>query len=179
MTRIKFILEQFELQSPGQQLLDRFLIGYNHEGAFRSSEASVALFMPGGNANGLIQKRIQELGLRLAPALDDALTDADAVIFAPGIKERTQQVRGGPSFLSLLEQTLNSRPRPSNNMSLVLGSLGVCPKINTPVWETSNAPSPELWYFTRSDSAVGSPSSVADSRSNDCAINMPCRTNSR
>src|SRR5438045_4555349 len=87
MTSIAFVLDQFELQSPGQQLLDRFLIGYNQDGEFKESKAKVILFFSDAGENRLIQSRVREFGLESADSMQSALAHADSVVVAPGTRK--------------------------------------------------------------------------------------------
>jgi hypothetical protein len=87
MTRIAFVLDQFELQSPGQQLLDRFVIGYNQEGEFKRPGTTVAAFMPGSNENPLLQARKKEFRLEVAESIESALAGVDFVVIASGTKK--------------------------------------------------------------------------------------------
>jgi hypothetical protein len=87
MNRVAFILDQFELQSPGQQLLDRFLIGYKHDGEFITAPSKVVLSLPKASENPLIQARTKEFGLELADSIERAASSADALLIAPGTKK--------------------------------------------------------------------------------------------
>jgi hypothetical protein len=86
MNRIAFILDQFELQSAGQQLLDRFLIGYNADGDFRKPEAQVTVFAQESGDAKLMRQRTADFGLRVANSIDSALDGANAVVVASGSK---------------------------------------------------------------------------------------------
>jgi hypothetical protein len=87
MNRVAFILDQFELQSPGQQLLDRFLIGYKHNGEFKSAPAKVVISLPKADQISLVQSRVKDFGLEVADSLKRAVTSADAVLLAPGTRK--------------------------------------------------------------------------------------------
>lgn len=72
---IHFVIDRFELGLPGQQLLDRFLIGYTRNGVFlkppmRTISARVE------NENELLQKRVTDHGLKIGR---DA-SSADAIV---------------------------------------------------------------------------------------------------
>ena len=87
MNRVAFILDQFELQSPGQQLLDRFLIGYKHDGAFNATPAKVMLSMPKADENPMIQGRQSEFDLEIARSIESAASSADLLVLAPGTRK--------------------------------------------------------------------------------------------
>jgi hypothetical protein len=77
MRRIAFILDDFELRSPGQQLLDRFLIGS------KASDYAVIAFVPNG-ASALIKQRVADFGLEVARSIEEAVSGANGIILAPG-----------------------------------------------------------------------------------------------
>ena len=52
LRKIAFILEDFRIGSPGQQLLDRFLIGYSRDGEFRKIlDAQIAVWLVPASEN--------------------------------------------------------------------------------------------------------------------------------
>lgn len=83
------MLDEFALQTPAQQLLDRFLLGYRRDGQFHrvaglrvvAHLAADATTTAGENAE--LSRRIADHGLRLAPTLADSLRTADAVVLVP------------------------------------------------------------------------------------------------
>ncbi len=85
LKRIAFLLEEFVLPSPAQQILDRFLIGFPAQGEFRPSRVSVAVWAD-QSAGGLLQQRKDDFGLIIAQHPADALRDADAVVVAGSAK---------------------------------------------------------------------------------------------
>jgi len=82
LRKITFVVEEFGVGTPAQQLLDRFLIGYPHEGAFRKLEGCrVALHLaPPEAADAEITRRVQDFGLDRESNLERAIADADAVV---------------------------------------------------------------------------------------------------
>jgi hypothetical protein len=90
MKKVAFILDGFELQSPGQQLLDRFLMGWSENGAFRSGAGKVVLWMSSGGESPLVQRRVKEFGLELASSLETAVAEANLTIIAPGTTKLPQ-----------------------------------------------------------------------------------------
>jgi hypothetical protein len=85
LKRIAFLIEEFVLPSPAQQLLDRFLIGFPTQGEFRPSRVSVAVWADQSTAD-LLQRRKDDFGLIIAERPEDALRDADAVVVAGSAK---------------------------------------------------------------------------------------------
>ena len=68
--KLQFISDQFELRTPVQQLLDRFLIGYPHRGAFHKPDCQITLVMPEKNA--LVERRMKDYGLHWQPEASGA-----------------------------------------------------------------------------------------------------------
>lgn len=68
--KLLFVADEFKLRAPVQQLLDRFLIGYPHHGAFHRPECEVVLATPQSNVE--IERRIKDHGLRRQPEADQA-----------------------------------------------------------------------------------------------------------
>ena len=114
--RIVFIADEFKLRTPVQQLLDRFLIGYPHAGAFHRHGCDITLVTPEKNVD--IERRMKDFSLRwqTEPA------DADgAMIFTGRSGDRRYErcfVYGGTSGVAgtsvrgawLLPQITLARP---------------------------------------------------------------------
>ncbi len=85
LNKIVFVLDEFALKTPGQQLLDRFLAGYPRDGKFhRPSDARViAHFTQKANA-AAIEQRVRDFGLIVEPDLNKALADADGALLFTG-----------------------------------------------------------------------------------------------
>jgi hypothetical protein len=84
MRKIAFILEEFAIPSPGQQLLDRFLIGYPREGQFhRVQDAEISLCLLGSQSASVkeaLQARVRDFGLKLTESAEAAVANADASV---------------------------------------------------------------------------------------------------
>jgi hypothetical protein len=81
MKKIAFVVEDFVLRSPAQQLLDRFLIGYARDGEFRRLEGCrVAVHLAGGRESPEIEQRQKDFGLARETELARAVADADAAV---------------------------------------------------------------------------------------------------
>jgi hypothetical protein len=75
VSHIHFVIDGFELGSPAQQILDRFLIGYTRDGVFQNPtwrRMTVQCKAP----NDLLKRRVERDGLQLS----DDVSDADAII---------------------------------------------------------------------------------------------------
>ncbi len=89
LRQITFVLDEFALQTPAQQLLDRFLLGYRRDGQFhRVAGIKVVAHLAADAAsttgeNSELSRRVADHGLRLAPTLADALRTADAIVLVP------------------------------------------------------------------------------------------------
>lgn len=83
LRQIAFVLEDFALQTPAQQLLDRFLLGYRCDGGFHKVEAIKVVAHLAGGANEELARRVAELGLTHANDVAAAVRDADAIVIVP------------------------------------------------------------------------------------------------
>jgi hypothetical protein len=85
---LAFVLEDFALQTPAQQLLDRFLFGYRRDGAFhqldgvRISAARAGDWQSPSTAPDLLRVRANETPLQLTD-LATAAREADALVIVP------------------------------------------------------------------------------------------------
>lgn len=101
LSKIAFALEDFAVPSAGQQLLDRFLIGYNLDGDFRSTGAQVVL---AGPDNAAVQSRVKDFGLKLDSDLGKAVVvvpKGDGAAPSPELTRRALSVlpRGARCFV--------------------------------------------------------------------------------
>ncbi|MBL9215197.1 MAG: hypothetical protein JNG83_06955 [Opitutaceae bacterium] len=80
--RLAFVVEEFGVPSPAQQLLDRFLVGYPWDGGFRrSQDTRVAAWLEGGAEGvGELNRRVRDFGLELGSSLPATVGGADAVL---------------------------------------------------------------------------------------------------
>ena len=83
LRKLSFLLEELQPQSPGQQLLDRFLIGYPDNGTFQTPnrETTAAYVMVSGTEPDFDQ-RPEEFGLAPARTAEAAVEGADAIVVA-------------------------------------------------------------------------------------------------
>src|SRR5262245_23381242 len=114
--KIAFIVEEFALPSPAQQLLDRFLIGYPHEGTFRRLEGcQVAIHLASAEAtNPEINRRVEDLRLTCESSVVAAVSDAAAVVIV-GREEASAPAA------ALIKGTLQNAPE--NSACFVYGAL--------------------------------------------------------
>ena len=88
LRQIAFVLEDFALQTPAQQLLDRFLLGYRRDGAFHKPDGLRVTVARAGDlqspsaAADLLQTRANEAGLQLTD-LPTAVREANALVIVP------------------------------------------------------------------------------------------------
>lgn len=81
LQRIAFIVEEFALQTPAQQLLDRLLIGYPRNGEFhRLENCHLVVHLANGGANVELERRVKDFGLVREEHLAKTVADANAVV---------------------------------------------------------------------------------------------------
>lgn len=81
--KIAFILEEFAVPSPGQQLLDRFLGGYARDGEFHKPDCEVTLALaaePDEKGREALKNRSQAFGLKVVPDVAAALAGANSMV---------------------------------------------------------------------------------------------------
>ena len=101
---LAILLENFKLGQPSQQLLDRFKIGFQHDGKWRQpGDRKVIVHVPEGEWSAELDRRASEFGLLRAPSRAAALREADAVLVVPrGLGMATNE--------ELIEETLAQLP---------------------------------------------------------------------
>jgi hypothetical protein len=88
LRHLAFVLEDFALQTPAQQLLDRFLLGYRRAGEFhkldglRITAARAGDLQPPPAASDLLRARASEAALQITD-LPTAVREADAIVVMP------------------------------------------------------------------------------------------------
>jgi len=81
LKRILFVVEEFAVPSPAQQLLDRFLIGYPRDGVVHRLEGcQVSVFSTTKEVE--LERREKDFGLVRVANLEKAAAEADAVVVA-------------------------------------------------------------------------------------------------
>src|SRR6185436_18054695 len=84
ITKIAVLADHFDLGSPAQQLLDRFLIGYPQDGEFRRiPNCRVVACELAPRADSNLTKRVADFGLTVATNIRQCVEDARAVIVVP------------------------------------------------------------------------------------------------
>src|SRR5260221_9777513 len=84
LRKITFLLEEFQVPSPAQQLLDRFLLGYPRAGKFHALdglEVSACLLL--NNSENSFGKRREDFSFRIKANPAQAVRDADAIVMVP------------------------------------------------------------------------------------------------
>lgn len=131
LTKIAFVLEDFRVPSPAQQLLDRFLIGFPDEGVFRPPPAArVSVWLPDNGAQADLDRRRTDHGLERETAFETALRGAAAWVCASGTLD-------SPPPEGMLRRTIE-RAEP--------GSAGFVPGLLAPDWKEAT----ELIHLARS-----------------------------
>jgi len=83
LQKIAFVLEEFPVPSAGQQLLDRFLIGYPRDGNLHKLEGcQIAAHLAPGADDAELRRRVTDFGLTRSDSIESAMADADATIIA-------------------------------------------------------------------------------------------------
>ena len=84
LNKLAFLLEEVSAPSPGQQLLDRFLIGHPADGAWRTPavETTVSAYLLLTGLENELERRAMEYGLVVARTAEQAARGADAVVVA-------------------------------------------------------------------------------------------------
>jgi hypothetical protein len=85
LPKVTFIIDDFKVGTPGQQLLDRFLIGYNRSGEFHSPGCAVELFQ-GKQSDDAIAARVKDFGLKIGSELNQA----EAVVFVGPVQNHLE-----------------------------------------------------------------------------------------
>src|SRR5436853_569803 len=83
LKKIAFVVEEFSVLTPAQQLLDRFLIGYPRDGTFhRIADCEVHLHIVGGmdSRNAFVEQRIADFKLVDSSSIESAVKGADAIV---------------------------------------------------------------------------------------------------
>jgi hypothetical protein len=96
LKQIAFLLENFTLASPAQQILDRFLIGFPHAGEFLPPAGRIVLSATKEPDAALIAERKAHYGLNVVASTAEALTGCDAVVVSgatAGLSAPEQLVR--------------------------------------------------------------------------------------
>ncbi len=116
LQRIAFIVEEFALETPAQQLLDRFLFGYPRHGEFhRLKDCRVVVHLATGGANFELERRAKNFNLIREENLGPAVADSDAVVIV-------WRGTGALANDALLRRTLETAA--SGTIVFVHGALG-------------------------------------------------------
>ena len=82
--RIAALVEEFEVESPAQQLVDRLLIGYREAGMFQRLQAvSVTIHTAPGVGDKEIERRAKDHGLKRAGGIPALVAESTAVVVVP------------------------------------------------------------------------------------------------
>jgi hypothetical protein len=95
--KIAFLLDEFTPASPAQQLLDRFLIGYPHDGVLRKPEGTQVSAYLAISVEANFGERPKDFDLEIAPTVEEAVADADAIV----IVSRRPGAQANEAFLRI------------------------------------------------------------------------------
>jgi len=101
LRKIAFVAERFALDTPAQQLLDRFLIGYPRNGEFHRCGAVVSLFLGPGAPDADVRRRIADFSLQRHETIESAVREANGIVVVPR----------GISSPELLTSAIQSAPK--------------------------------------------------------------------
>ena len=102
LRKIAFLLEEFELGSPAQQLLDRFLLGYPQDGVWHTlTDCQVSVHLSSGQGTDELRRRADDFGLVRERSVATACSDADAIVV---ISQGDGAVANEGLIISALEQ---------------------------------------------------------------------------
>lgn len=105
LSKIAFVVAEFALRAPAQQLLDRLLVGYPRDGEFhRPGFDRISIYLDTGAGNPQIERRAKDFGLIREPTLDRALADAEAIVIV-------WAGRGANANEELLRKTVQAAPK--------------------------------------------------------------------
>ncbi len=81
LKKIAFLAEEFALQTPAQQLLDRFLLGYPRDGEWRKfTGTKIAVWTQPGAGEEELKRRAKDFGLVIEKNVTTAVREADAIV---------------------------------------------------------------------------------------------------
>lgn len=82
--KVAFLLDEFAIGHPSQQLLDRFLLGYSHDGQWRTpGERRTIVYASEGVWNEALEDRLNRHGLMRAGDIPSAVAGAEGIIAVP------------------------------------------------------------------------------------------------
>ena len=83
LRNVAFVLEELSLQSPAQQLLDRFLIGYPRDGAVHRPDCQVNVWLTVGASDDELRRRSTDFPLKRHETVEATVASADAIVVVP------------------------------------------------------------------------------------------------
>src|SRR6185503_12631409 len=84
LRNIAIIIEELGVDTPAQQLLDRFLIGYPLDGEFhRVADCQLHVWLAPGENDSELQRRLTDFPLRRHQSIDTAAAAADGIVLVP------------------------------------------------------------------------------------------------
>src|SRR5688500_4385659 len=84
LRHIAFVIEELGVDTPAQQLLDRFLMGYPRDGGLhRVEDCQIHVWLAPGADDSELVRRIGDFGPRRHAAIDSATEVADGIVLVP------------------------------------------------------------------------------------------------
>lgn len=115
MRKFVLITEELAVPSPAQQVLDRFLLGYNRDGeSHRPDFPVVGLWLPRGGAVDAFLKPRTPFGLRVYQSMQEAIKDATTVVVCGS----RSNLAPSPELLGSVLETMEA-----NTQCFVVGAL--------------------------------------------------------
>jgi hypothetical protein len=111
LRKIAFVVEELGLDTPSQQLLDRFMIGYPRDGDFHRCQGQLSVWLAPNAPDTELRRRLADFPIRHHDTIEAAVRDADGIIVAPR----------GVSSRDLLLSAIRSAPAKST--AFVLGAI--------------------------------------------------------
>src|SRR5689334_1924954 len=100
--KVAILVDDLALASPSQQIVDRFLIGYNRDGVFeRPAVEKIAIWCRDSD-DKIVEQRRREFPRSLVHSRDEAIANANAVVFIQneGLSELIEHApAGAPVFV--------------------------------------------------------------------------------
>jgi len=95
--KVAILVDDLDLGSPSQQIVDRFLVGFNRDGAFGRPLFEKIVVWSRSADGQIIQQRRREFPTNFSNSHNEAIANADAVVFIrkEGLRELIEQVRTG------------------------------------------------------------------------------------
>lgn len=143
MRKICFVIDEFELGSPAQHLLDRFLTGYQRDGEFVEVKDAV-ITIKSEKPSELLQKRIKDHGLKMGDVWD---ANAAVVVDAKDLARAVKWAQPGTALYAY--GTLGASKAEANQIMGAASSHGVELLVGTEIATALRVPALQLFGNAR------------------------------